>query len=210
MHTRLKAFIVVLLLMGVGGYAIAQSQSPVALQSTDQVQIYGRNTGLTVYSSGAQIAGFGRSTQLLFSTAASVQTTASTAEQILGSTTIAGGTLSASEGNKLKLYVAFSATPNTDTKNFTCYYGQASVTVSTKLNGGSGRCEWTVTKIGSGQLFYGEIRLPSAVTPITTHTVYATETDSGNVTAKFTGTSPSNATAGEITMDDFWIERVGN
>ena len=210
MNLRFKAFIAAIALLATAGYAISQSSQTVSVLSTDQVQIYGRSTGIPVYVTASGIANFARGSQLLNSTTASVTSAATTVEQTLASFTIPGGTLSALEGNKLKLHTAFTASSTADVKTFTCYYGAASVTVATRLNAGSGYCDWTVTKISNGnELFYGQITLPSAATPITTHTVYATETDSGNVTAKFTFTSGTNA-SNEATLDDFWIERIGN
>lgn len=209
MNLRFKAFLAAFVLIGTAGYAISQSSQTVTVLSTDQFQVYGRSTGIPVFTTSGNIAGFSRASGLLNSITASVTSAATTVEQTLGSFAIPGGTLSAAEGNKIRLHTAFTAAGNTNVKRFSCYYGAASVTVNTTANGINGFCDWTVTKLGTNnELFYGEIRLASAATPITAKTIYASETDSSNVTAKFTVTQGSSAT--DVTLDDFWLERVGN
>lgn len=158
-----------------------------------------------VFSTSTQ-AGYARSQSLLYTTIASVASTATSSEQTLASYSLPGGTLNI--GTKLRIKASFSAGANGDTKTFKCYFG-ASVMTSGSLttNNKNGSCEMIVTKTAaSAQIAYANMLVDT--TPITGYVnLSGTDNDANAITIKFTGTSL--ATAGDIVMNDFSVERLG-
>lgn len=153
---------------------------------------------------------YGRGTDLLYTTTAAALSTATTAEQTLGSYSLAANTLNS--GTKLIIRAALSGTADTNAKTFKCYFGASVITSGTLtgvtvLNGKNVTCEVVVTKTGSStQTVWGNMM--ASVTPITPYVNYGTDTDTGAITIKITGIA-ANGVAGDITLADFSVERLG-
>ena len=188
--------------------ALAQipgAQVLTSLLGTEYVQNL-NSTVSTVFSTSTQAA-YTRSTGLLYTTLTSVPSTATSAEQTLASYSLPGGTLNT--GTKLRIKVSFSAAANADTKAFKCYFGASVITSGTlTTNNKNGSCEMTVTKIAASQ----QIAWANMLVDTTNITGYVnlagSDTDTSAIVIKFTGTS--QATAGDIVMNDFAVERLGN
>lgn len=165
------------------------------------------NATVSQLFSSATLAGYTRSTALLYTTLTAVPDAALNTEQTLASYSLPGGTLSV--GTKLRILASFSAGADGNNKTFKCYFG-ASVISSGVLttNAKNGSCELIVTKIAAAaQIAYGNMLVDT--TPITGYVNLAgSDNDASAITIKFTGTNGSSV-AGDIVLNDFSVERLG-
>ena len=173
---------------------------------------YFQNWNATVSQliSSASIAGYARSTALLYTTTAPSSDGSTTGEQTLASYTLPGGTLNV--GTKLRIKVSFAGASNSNNKTFKLYFGASVITSGTlTTNNKNGSAEMIVTKIGAGpvyQLVYANMLVDT--TPITGYVNQSgADNDASNVTIKFTGTN-GTAVPGDVIINDFSVERLGN
>ena len=159
----------------------------------------------------ASLAGYARSTALLYTTTAPSSDGTTTAEQTLASYTLPGGTLNV--GTKLRIKVSFAGAANGNNKTFKLYFGASVITSGTlTTNNKNGSAEMIVTKISSAGPVY-QIAYANMLVDTTPITGYVDQSNADNpasaITIKFTGTN-GTASAGDIIMNDFSVERLGN
>lgn len=189
--------------LGYAGYGLAQSGAQVLTSLAGTENVACSSCTLSAVFSTATIAGYGRSTGLLYTTTGTASNTG-TPEQTLATYSLPANTLNV--GTKLRILASFTGATGTDNKTFKCYFG-ASVISSGVLttNNKNGSCELIVTKIAANrQIVYGNMLVDT--TPITGYEVVGTDTDTSAITIKFTGTG---GTPGVITVNDFSVERLG-
>ena len=185
---------------------IPGTQVVTSLAGTEYIQ--NLNATVSQVFASATMAGYTRSTGLLSTTIASVSSAATTSEQTLASYVLPGGTLNL--GTKLRVKVSFSGGATGDNKTYKCYFGASVMTSGTQTNNGTnGSCELIVTKTGtSTQIVWGNMIV--GTTNITGYVnLSGTDVDASPITIKFTGTQ-GTASAGDIVMNDFSVERLGN
>src|SRR5271157_419930 len=113
------------------------------LVGTEQIPLWYPCT-VSCYITTAQMAGYGRSTGLLYATQATAGSANSTPAQTLASYTLPANTLVA--GTTLRIKASFTALNNGDTKFFGCYFGSEGVTSGNlTTNNKNGSCEVMVT-----------------------------------------------------------------
>lgn len=195
-------------LLGAAGLALAQVPGMQIISTLTGNEIV--NCASCTVSAGFKtltIAGYGRSQSLLFTTIATAATTATTAEQTLASYTLPANTLNT--GTKLRIKASFTAAGNTHNKTFKCYFGASVITSGTlTTNAKNGSCEVMATRTAANtQTVYGNMLVDT--TPITGYVNFGTDTDSSAITIKFTGQN-GTASAGDIVVNDFSVERLGN
>jgi hypothetical protein len=176
-----------------------------ALAGTEYMQ--NLNATVSQVFSTAVMAGYSRSTALLYTTLTAVPDSNVTTEQTLASYTLPGGTLNL--GTKLRIKASFTAGADTQNKTYKCYFGASVISSGTQTNNGTnGSCEMIVTKIGTSQ----QIVWANMVVGTTNITGYVNtagaDVDASSITIKFTGQN-GTASAGDITMNDFFVERLG-
>lgn len=190
----------------IGAWSQAGMQILTTLVGTEIVEF---STGTV--SNGATlntIWNYGRGTNLLYTTTATAASTATTAENTIGSYTLAANTLNT--GTKLIIRAAFDATANTNNKTAKCYFGASVISSgAVPINDKNIVCQLVVTKTGSNtQTVWGTMQADST-TMITPYINYGTDTDTSSIIIKVTSQSSSGAAAGELTLADFSVERLG-
>ena len=204
---RFSAFGAAAVLALVAGSAFAQAPTPPMVttfsRSTDLIGVVpGGNPAVgNHYATAATVGQIGAA---LYTSTASVGTSAAATEQTLGTYSLPASWL-AYNGRKLVIRASFSAGANGNNKTFKCFFG-ASVISSGVLttNAKNGSCEMYVTRIGaSTQIVYANMLVDT--TPITGYVnLSSAETDTAAITIKFTGTNGS-ASANDIVMNDFSV-----
>lgn len=154
------------------------------------------------------MAGYSRSTGLLYTATGTAASTGTTAEQTLGSYSLPANTLNT--GTRLRIGASFTAGATTNTKTFKCYFGASVISSGALLtNGKNGSCQLEVNGIAGASLqtVYGNMLVD--VTPITGYYNAGTDTESSAITIKFTATQGTSQ-ASDVILNDFWVERLGN
>lgn len=175
------------------------------LSGTEQVSLFQPCT-VSCGTTTSTLWAYGRATNLLYTTTASASASATTAEQTLGTYSLAANTLIT--GTKLLIRAAFDSTADTNNKTAKCYFG-ASVISSGALpiNNGNIVCQLVVTRTSANrQTVWGF--MIAGVTPITPYINYGTDTDTSAIVIKATATDAGGA-VGDLILADFSVERLG-
>lgn len=166
------------------------------------------NATLSQAFSTKTLAGYARSTGLLYTTSTTSAAAATTSENTLGTYSVAAGVLGV--GDMLRIKASFSATADAAPKTVKCYFGSEAISSgSLTTNNKNGSCEVIVTGIGAAtQIVYGNMLVDTtAITGYVSTT--ATETASTTtVPVKVTSTSASGV-AGTITLNSLSVELLG-
>ena len=191
------------------GISAIQAQVPGAavlttLVGTEYIQNF--NATLSQVFTSKSLASYVRGTALLSTSATTSGSTATTAEQTLGSYVIPASTLVA--GDMLRIKASWSLAANTDAKTGKCYFGSESISSgSLATNNKNASCELIVTNIAANQqIVYGNMLVDT--TNITGYvSTTATETTSSPITIKFTATTAG--TASDATLNSLSVELLG-
>lgn len=197
--------------IGVSTFGIAQNagQTLTSLLSTDLVQVYRGTTAAITYATPDTISNYARGTQLLYTLTGSAASSATTVEQTLGSYSLPANTLNT--GTKLRIGASFSGGATNNSKTYKCYFGASAISSSlltTTTNAKNGSCEMIVTRV-SASVHVVYANMLNDVVPITGYVTQNTDADSSAITIKFTATQGAS-TAGDVIINDFWVERLGN
>ena len=200
-----------LLCAALGGLALGQGgQVLTVLTGNEQVPIISGT--VSSQTSLNTLWGYDRAAGLLYSLTATATTNGTTAETTLASYTLPANTLNT--GTTLRIKASFTASSTSTNKTFKCYFGSASISsAALTTNNKNGSCEVMVTRIAANiQTVYGNMLVDT--TPITGTYNTLTDTDSGAIVIKFTGTDASGsagtaAKPGNIVVNAFTVERLG-
>lgn len=201
------------LFVGIGFYgtvvrqAIAQGMTQLtALVGTEQITGMGYPCTVSCFVTTGTVAGYARSTQLLFTTLVSSGDGSTTGEQTLASYALPANTLNV--GTKLIVRASFLTASDGNNKTMKCYFGATSISSGAVAdNNKVTTCQVVVTKTGaSTQTFWAS--MTHDTTNITGVAAAPTETDTSAITIKATGTNGS-AVLNEIFLVDFSVERLG-
>lgn len=189
----------------VGAWSQAGMQILTTLAGTEIVSFA---TGTV--SNGARLTtvwDYGRGQQLLYTTTATANSAATTAENTIGTYSLAANTLNT--GTKLIIRAAFDATSDTNNKTAKCYFGASVISSGAiPINNGNIVCQLVVTKTGTNtQTVWGTMQAGSTTT-ITPYVNYGTDTDTSAIVIKVTSTAAGGA-AGDLQLADFSVERLG-
>ena len=155
----------------------------------------------------ATMAGFVRSTDLLYTLPGTVGSTGTTAEQTLASYSLPANTLNV--GTRLAIGASFTAASNGDTKTFKCYFGLENISSGALLtNNKNGSCLVNVSETANSIQDVNATMLVDT-TNITGYVATGTEVYSSPIVIKFTATQGSTI-VNDVILNDFWVQRLGN
>lgn len=188
--------------MSYAGYSLAQSGAQVLTSVTSTETISCASCTVSAVWPANVIWG----ANLLYTTTGTSGTTGTTAEQTLASYSLPANTLGV--GTKLRINASFTAAADANNKTFKCYFGASVITSGTlTTNNKNGSCSMVVTKTATNkQTVYANMLVDT--TAITGYVNFGTDTDTSAITIKFTGQN-GTASAGDIVLNDFSVERLG-
>lgn len=194
-----------------GPYGKSLAQAPTnaltSILSTDYIPVQRATSAYQNVASPDVLSTYVRSTSLLYTTTGTAGSTGTTAEQTLGSYTLAADTLAS--GTKLRIGASFTAAANTNTKTFKCYFGSSSISSGLLLtNGKNGDCQIIVTRVSAASHIFTAKMLVDT-TNITDAVASNTDSDASDITIRFTATQGSPQ-ANDVILNDFYVERLGS